>query len=154
MRLRFWKFFSEYAAPVLAAIATVTMFCDVIEMKFFNFTGAELAFGCSKGGYHYLNFNIIVFLAYMCPLAGAIIAIISTVKNKPNLQFIAAGLMIVGAILMLIIPNIWCMFADGIEVKKYLASYSVKFLYSGIMGVVCAFLGGLSMLASCFIKLK
>ena len=158
MRSRFWKFFLEYATPVFAAIAFITMLSDVISVKGYSFTGAEIMFGCSKAGLRLLNFNILAVLAYLCPLAGGILVVYAVSKRRQDnvkiFEFIAAGLLIVGTVLLFLLPEFWHIFADGQQLKNYFKVMDAELLLGGNMGAICSLLGAVSMLASCFIELK
>ncbi len=145
-----------YVAAGLGLIAFIMIFLKAVsrtEMGIeMSVKGSEIAFGHKEGGVKVLSFNFLALLAYLLPLAGGVVALVAGFKKNDMLNWVAAGLFIVGAILLFLMPSIWYLFPAEKEAKKFLKAYELKLAVGAILAAIFAILGAAASIARNFIK--
>jgi len=133
-------------AIVVGVLAFLTMFMDAGKALGAGLEGSKIAFGDKDVA---LKLNPIALVAYLLPLAGAVVAFLSFRKGgDKKLNWIAAILFLVGVILMILMPMYWYMFADGKMAREYYKAIDIKLAAGGILTVVFGILGAAACIVS------
>lgn len=94
-------------ALVLGIVAFCMMFASAVKysanvgntkLGSYSYTGAQLAFGYSENSVTILSFNTMMFLAFLLPLAGGVVGLLS--GKSFILKIVATACFVVGAVFL------------------------------------------------------
>jgi len=143
-----------YVSTILAFLTFIMIFFSAVKVQKTTLSGLDIAFGYrNRARVSLLDFNIIAAVAYVFPLIAGVLALIGTIRNKTAMKYVAVGFVIVGGILILLIPNYWCLFANGQERKaSYKKIEEVSIMSGAIVSGIFAIVSGISAVVSNLIK--
>ena len=131
----------------MGVLAFLMMFLKAGGIDGEGYKGSEIVFGVEEMGVQVLGFNFVAFIAYLLPIAGGVMALLAILKENKMFNWIAAGLFVLGMIMMFLMPTYWCMAAHE-NLKPMLEKLEIEILVGGVLAVIFEVLGA----AACIVK--
>lgn len=132
------------SAVCLSFMAFTTMLFPAVKLSYSSFvtevSGLHAVFGGSVQNVQLApteyNFNFIVLIGYLLPIASLVLSILAFKKEGILLNYIAAILCFLSTIIMFLEPTLFTVF------NKVNSNYNVSILFGPVLGGVLAIISG------------